>query len=175
MGEEGQQQQLVRWEGKLSATVAKATADQVWPLVADFCSLDRWFPSVHICRLDGGIAGEPGCVRYTAGKGVESVEGEGYVWATERLVSIDHAGRKLSYELTENNIGWGQYEAAMEVIENGGETDEGGGCRIEWSFRMEPVEGGCQEGVTSYLRFTLEEMTKRMEKFLLRLPGSSQD
>ncbi|KAF3788877.1 Lachrymatory-factor synthase [Nymphaea thermarum] len=174
MGEE-EQQQLVRWEGKLSATIGGATADQVWPLVADFCSLDRWFPSVQTCRLEGGVAGEPGCVRYTAGKGIESADGEGVAWARERLVSIDPAGRKLSYEITENNVGWGQYEAAMEVIEGGGMTEDGGGCRIEWSFRMEPMEGGSEEGVAAYLGHTLEEMAKRMEKFLLHTPGGAQE
>ncbi|KAF3788875.1 hypothetical protein EJ110_NYTH15392 [Nymphaea thermarum] len=135
MAEEMQQQQQQQdmYEGKVKATIKEATADQVWPFLADFCGIQRWMPSVE-ARLDGGIAGEVGCIRYCASKKLSPVNGESIGWATEMLTSIDHAGRKLSYVVVDNNIGWRHYEARWEVVDE----EEVGGCRIEWSFRMEP-------------------------------------
>ncbi|XP_031488501.1 lachrymatory-factor synthase-like [Nymphaea colorata] len=172
MAEEEQQQvEAARHEGKVSATVRGATADQVWPLLADFCNVHRWIPGVSTCRLEGGVAGEPGCVRYCVGKG-EPADGGDVPWAREKLTVIDHAGRKLRYVVFENNIGWKNYEAALEVVEG----EEGGeGCIIEWCFRMEPVAEGNGCEVVPFVTSALEGMVKTMEEFLAAAAAAGSD
>ncbi|CAN6446274.1 unnamed protein product [Victoria cruziana] len=149
-----QQEQEVRWGGKASAVVRGVTADRVWPLLAEFGSMDRWMPTVATCRLMG-VAGAPGCLRYCASAGGER-------WAKEVLKSIDHVGRKMCYEMTESSMGWRYYEAAMEVVDSA----EEGGCRIEWTFRMDPVHDRTEEGIADYIGYALGCISKRMEEFL---------
>ncbi|KAF3788876.1 hypothetical protein EJ110_NYTH15393 [Nymphaea thermarum] len=98
---EEMQQQQDMYEGKMKATIKEATADQVWPLIADFCGIHRWMPSVD-ARLDGGVAGVVGCIRYSTLKNLSPVNGESIGWERERLTSIDHASRKLSYVVVDN-------------------------------------------------------------------------
>ncbi|XP_031488647.1 lachrymatory-factor synthase-like [Nymphaea colorata] len=166
MAEEMQQQQDM-YEGKVKATIKEATADQVWPLLADFCGIHRWMPSVET-RLDVGVAGEIGCVRHCATKDLSPVNGESVGWARERLTSIDHASRKLSYVVVDNNIGWRHYKAEWEVVDE----EDAGGCRVEWSFRMEPDEEWGEKPLGPLVASALETIARAInEEFLARDDG----
>ncbi|KAF3788874.1 hypothetical protein EJ110_NYTH15390 [Nymphaea thermarum] len=141
MAEEMQQQQDM-YEGKVKATIKEATADQVG------------------CRASKHIWGEVGCIRYCASKQLSPVNGESIGWARERLTSIDHASRKLSHVVMDNNIGWRHYEARWEVVDE----EEVGGCRIEWSFRMEPNEEWGEKPLGPLVASTLEKIARAINE-----------
>ncbi|XVE97592.1 hypothetical protein REPUB_Repub03eG0032700 [Reevesia pubescens] len=58
-----------KWEGKATAAKLKGSkAEQIWPFLEEFCNLDKLFPDVDTCYRVEGIPGQPGLVRYYAGK-----------------------------------------------------------------------------------------------------------
>ncbi|KAI3738035.1 hypothetical protein L2E82_28053 [Cichorium intybus] len=161
------------WEGKVSADIKSATAKQVWPLVEDFCSLDKWYPGVDTCRQVEGVYGEPGLVRYVTAtiasppppNDADQKPKTVVKWCYETLRSIDPVQRRLSYQITENNLGVRFYVAEWEVIENK-DGDDAGGCRIEWRFTADPMEGQTLEGFCGYIQSSLNGITEKMEKAL---------
>ncbi|XP_043716960.1 lachrymatory-factor synthase-like [Telopea speciosissima] len=178
--EESSQSEQLKWEGKLSAELKGATADQVWPLLEDFFNIHKWFPGIDTCKALEGVSGQPGCIRYcvksTATTSVpawpESEEKmmDSTVWAKERLVAIDPVERWLRYEVAENNIGMKSYMATIKVLQLSKPANEG--CQIEWSFVSDPVEGLTFEGFLSYLESILQGMAQRMEEALCPNPTS---
>ena len=153
-----------KWEGKVSAKLkTPITAEQVWPLLADFCNLHKWHPDVATCHPahapDAGPA-QAGAIRYCASRAVPP---EAAVkWARERLIEIDPIGRRLRYEVQDNNVGFTYWIATMGVA-----AVDGGGCEIEWSFVGEPPEGWSYGDVLSYYEFCIKSMANKMEHALL--------
>ncbi|KAK8543139.1 hypothetical protein V6N13_136327 [Hibiscus sabdariffa] len=139
----------LKWEGKATAELKASTAEQIWPLIAEFCNLDKFFPSVDTCYRKEGTLGEPGLVRYCEGK---------MGWANEKLLTIDPINHSLSYEVMENNVGFKNYIATLNVL-----PMEGGGCKIEWSFVSDPIQGLKVEDLVSLVDDTLQFMAKKME------------
>ncbi|XP_059461911.1 lachrymatory-factor synthase-like [Corylus avellana] len=140
-----------KWEGKVSAVLANPTAQQVWVLLE---------ASGHCgsATVDG-IPGQPGLIRYCAAT-VRSSSGGRINWAKEKLLAIDPIKRCLSYEVIENNTGIKSYVATMIVLPI---KDEGGrGCKIEWSFVSDPIEGWRIEDLVSYLESNLRAMAQKM-------------
>ncbi|KAE8056626.1 hypothetical protein FH972_013380 [Carpinus fangiana] len=153
-----------KWEGKVSAVLANPTAQQVWLLLEDFCNLHKWLPSIDTCYQVDGVPGQPGLIRYCAATVTSSSGGrdDGVTinWAKEKLLAIDPIKRCLSYEVVENNTGIKSYVATMIVLPI---NDDGGrGCKIEWSFVSDPIEGWRIEDLVSYLESNLQGMAKRM-------------
>ncbi|KAK9142059.1 hypothetical protein Syun_011459 [Stephania yunnanensis] len=156
-----------KWEGKFSAKLLELKAEQVWPLIEDYCNVHRWLPTADNCHLVEGIAGQLGCVRYCS-KSSASLDGsDGAInWATERLIAVDAKERYITYEIVENNVGFGSYVATMKVLAGEGPV-ENDGCEIEWSFVADPVAGWKQEGLIAFLESNLQGMAKRIEEALL--------
>ncbi|KAF8407091.1 hypothetical protein HHK36_006216 [Tetracentron sinense] len=154
----------MKWEGKVCAKLTGHSADQVWPLLEDFFSLHKWIPTLDTCRQVEGVLGQPGCIRYCAGNVLPS-DGSGETminWATEKLLAIDPVKRCFSYEIVENNIGFNSYVATMKVLKD----EEEEGCKIEWLFVVDPVEGWKLEDLVSFYNSSLQVMAKRMEEAL---------
>ncbi|KAL3746787.1 hypothetical protein ACJRO7_015687 [Eucalyptus globulus] len=141
-----------KWEKKVSTRVAKASADQIWPLRLSDCY------GIH------GKNGEPGCVRYCAGFSISSEgtsdpgENRPIKWSKERLVGVDPHGRSLNYEMVDSNNGFTSYASTVRVIPG----DEGG-CTIEWSFTVDPVEGWVLEDLVRKYEVGLQGMGRKME------------
>ncbi|KAL4604494.1 hypothetical protein ACB092_10G197500 [Castanea dentata] len=157
-----------KWEGKACAELAIPTAQEVWPLVEDFCNLHKWLPTIDTCYQVDGIPGQPGLVRYCASTITSSSNGNEETmikWAKEKLLMIDPIKRCLSYEVIDNNIGMKSYVGKFIVspINDDGEN----GCKIEWSFVCDPIEGLRFEDFLSYIETGLQWMAKKMEDALL--------
>ncbi|KAJ4841187.1 hypothetical protein Tsubulata_040547, partial [Turnera subulata] len=156
-----------------SVELKGSTADQIWPLVADFCNLHRWFPNLDTCYRVEGEAGQPGLVRYCASSTQPSADGseDGKVtWAKEKLVMINPVERCLSYEIIGNNVGMKSYVATWKVLPLAGDdaqTLPAGGCKIEWSFVSDPVEGSTLDGLLSYVSSVLQFAGNKMEEAVL--------
>ncbi|CAN0907254.1 Lachrymatory-factor synthase [Linum grandiflorum] len=152
--------QAKRWEGKATAELkSPITADQVWPFFdRDFCSFHNWSPTIDTCHQVEGVVGQPGLVRYCASKAM---------WCKERLLAIDPTDRCLSYEILDNNIGFGSYVSTIRVVD---QHQPPGCCRIEWSFVAEPVSGWTLEGLNSYVSSSLDYMASKIQEVVLSSP-----
>ncbi|KAJ6354486.1 hypothetical protein OIU77_005153 [Salix suchowensis] len=155
-------------KGKVSTVLAKATADQIWPLLNDFFNLHKWFPGLATCYGIHGTNGEPGCVRYCGGSSIPSTDsGTGgdnrpVSWSTERLTAVDHVERSLSYEIVDSNIGFRSYVSTVKVVPQGDDGQDG--CVIEWSFNVDPVAGMVLTELVRKYEVGLQQMAKRMEE-----------
>ncbi|PIN24704.1 hypothetical protein CDL12_02560 [Handroanthus impetiginosus] len=154
-----------KWEGKATAKLHKHTAEKVWPLLGDFCSFDKWLPTIHTCSKVDGVDGLPGLVRYCAGTVPDGNGGGVAKWCHEKLIDIDSVEKCLSYEVLDNNMGFKSYKSTMKVMPIDG-GDDLGGCKIEWSFLADPVEGLSFEDLAAYVDQSLQGMAKNMEKEL---------
>ena len=157
-----------KWEGKACVELAIPTAQEVWPLVEDFCNLHKWLPNVDTCYQVDGILGQPGLVRYCASTITSSSNGNEETmtrWAKEKLLMIDPIKRCLSYEVIDNNIGMKFYVAKLIVSPN---DDGKNGCKMEWSFVCDPIEGlRFEDFLLNTIETGPQSMEKKMEDALL--------
>ncbi|KAJ4708102.1 lachrymatory-factor synthase [Melia azedarach] len=173
-----------KWEGKVSTRLSKATADQIWPLFTDFFNVHKYFPSLETSYGLHGTNGESGGIRYCAGFSIPSTskstgsspdtEAERPVrsWSKERLVTVDHVQRCLSYEMIDSNIGFNSYVSTVKIVPVPTDDNDGqSGCVIEWSFTVDPVEGLVFDDLVNKYDLGLQRMAKRMEDAVL--PPSS--
>ncbi|OWM86596.1 lachrymatory-factor synthase [Punica granatum] len=145
-----------KWEGSSTAEIRPFTAAQVWPLLADdFCSLHKWLPGIDTCRWVEGTPGQPGLTRYCADSSTSK-------WANEKLIAIDAQEMCYSYEVTDNNIGFRSYVATIRVSP----LTEGAGCKVEWSFTVEPVEEWKLEDMRAFIESGLHGMARNLETAL---------
>ncbi|EOA28065.1 hypothetical protein CARUB_v10024246mg [Capsella rubella] len=143
-----------QWQGKVSVTLLKAKADQIWPLFTDFFNLNKWLPTIRTCY---GIYGEPGCIRFCSGSGSG--------WSKEKLVAVDPVERVMRYEIVESNIGFESYVSTVKVSPRG-EVGDVDGCVVEWSFTVDPVRGMSLDGLVKSYEEALGVITKNMEESL---------
>ncbi|ERN15120.1 hypothetical protein AMTRI_Chr05g57980 [Amborella trichopoda] len=156
--------QLPIWEATLRATVHNQPPHKVWQLLEDFFSIEKWLPTIDICKKIEGINGKPGCIRYCAASSNKVGEND-IAWATEKLVFIDSAERKMIYVVTDSNVGLVGYEATVSVLPESHENEEKGSV-IDWFFKVEPQTFMSYEGLVEYVKNSLEYMAKKMEEFL---------
>ena len=79
-------------------------------------------------------------------------------WSKERLLEMDHAGRRYSYEVVASNKGFGRYRAALRV------EHDPAGCAVAWSFEADPVEGWTREGFVGFLEELARGVARRLEE-----------
>ncbi|KAJ7965926.1 lachrymatory-factor synthase [Quillaja saponaria] len=157
--------QKQKWEGKVSARLTNATAEQIWPLFKDFFNLHKWFPSLPTCHGIHGNNGEPGSIRYCAGFSIPSSNGDKPTvsWSKERLIAVDHVDQSLRYEIVDSNIGFKSYESTVHVVPGSGSVDGQDGCVIEWFITVDPVDGWTIEDLMRKYEVGLQRMAKKME------------
>lgn len=152
------------WEGKVSAKLNGTTADKVWPLLEDFCSLNKWLQTIDTCYKVDGAYGQPGLIRYCGSTISSSSNGSDksmIMWCHEKLLEIDSIKRALSYEILENNMGFKQYKGTFEVVPIDDDGEEG--CEIVWRFVADPVEGWKYEDLLGYIESSLHGMAEKMQ------------
>ncbi|KAL8522114.1 hypothetical protein ACS0TY_012313 [Phlomoides rotata] len=155
----------LKWEGKAATTLPLPTAEQVWPLLADFCGIHKWLPTLDTSYKVDGVDGQPGLVRYCASGPPPPPDGGDLQWCQEKLVEIDPINKWLSYEILDNNLGFKSYRATLKVAPIDG-GDDPIGCQIEWSFVGDPIEGLGFADFCAYLDLNLQGMAKNIEKAL---------
>ncbi|GKV11684.1 hypothetical protein SLEP1_g22918 [Rubroshorea leprosula] len=69
----------------------------------------------------------------------------------------------FSYSIVDSNVGFHGYVSTVTVV------PEEVGCRIEWSYEVEPVEGWKLEDLDGFIGSGLEVMARRMEAALQAL------
>ncbi|KAL5722144.1 hypothetical protein ACHQM5_005701 [Ranunculus cassubicifolius] len=156
-------EQQTKWRCKFSVHLS-TEANKVWHVLADFFTIDKWLSFLIECRAIKGTTVEPGCIRCcVSSTGVFDSNGKEIVtWAKETLLWIDHTARSFSYEMNENNLGFKGYKATMTVIPTGYTKEDG--CRIEWSFVVDPVKGRTYNNLVSFQQSVLKTMAKTIDK-----------
>lgn len=169
-----------KWEFKTSAGLATATVEQVWPLLADFCNVEyKWLPKTlmkECYRVEGNL-GQPGLTRYCAfdrtsppsdGQDIQAVTLT--LYAYERLLWIDPIKHCFSFEMLDNNLGLKTYVGTVRLLPIDDDADDAGklhacGCKIEWSFVCEPMEGESWsfEEFSSFIAGSVQMIAKNME------------
>jgi hypothetical protein len=100
--------------------VVPASADAVWSLVRDFNSLADWHPAITASELTSGSGEEVGAVR-------KLTLGDGGI-VVERLLVLDDADRRFTYEFVENPFGARRYVATLRVAP----VTDTGEAFVEW-------------------------------------------
>lgn len=163
-----QEQTQPKWEGRTSTDLKGPAAEQVWPLLADFCNLHKWFPKLETSYQVGGILGQPGLIRYCATPPADPDDQTTIKWVKEKLLMIDPIKRRLSYEILENNMGFHSYVGTMQVVPiNDIHHDVVLGCKIEWWVVCDPVDGWRLENLLDFLESSLPLVANTMEHALL--------
>ncbi|KAK6927337.1 Polyketide cyclase/dehydrase [Dillenia turbinata] len=133
-------------------------------MVKDFFNLHRYFPTLTTCYGVLGSNGEPGCIRYCAGSSMQSYDQDSMIgWSRERLLSVDHDDKSITYEIVDCNIGFKSYVSTVRIIPGVGDQD---GCMIEWIFTVDPVENWRLEDLVMKSEVGLRSMGKKMEEIV---------
>lgn len=163
----GEENKAKKWEGKAIVEVRGTEEEIVWSVLQDFCNLHKWLP-IDTCYKFEGVDGQPGLVRYCAStkKGADENSEAVVKWFKEKLLTIDHVQRCLSYEIVDNNMGFKNYVAIMKVLPlkiTDDDDDERVGCMIEWECVCDPVEGWSLQNLHSYIGNFLRCMANKIE------------
>ncbi|XP_020679512.1 lachrymatory-factor synthase-like [Dendrobium catenatum] len=134
-----------KWVGRTTACFPATTVVEAWAIAGNFCAAHKWLPLDTCCKIEGE-ENEPGCIRLC---------GSRLNWVKERLVTFDPVGHTYAYEITESNMGFGNYLSFVKLIPAGEE-----GCQVEWAFEADPVDGWTKDGLVSYMQTALEAMEK---------------
>ena len=110
------------------------------------------------CYLVEGIQGQPGLIRYCAAA-ADDDDNTTVEWAKEKLLKIDPVQRCFSYEIVDNNMGFKSYVATWKVVVDA----ELEGCKIEWEFVCDPVEGWTFHGLHSFFESLLKFMASKIQ------------
>lgn len=82
-------------------------SDKAWEAIGQIGRLDVWFPSIATCRVDGdGV----GAHRYMTLKRGGDI--------TDRIVDINQASRRLTYERVRSPFPVSSYTGTVEVFES---------------------------------------------------------
>jgi Polyketide cyclase / dehydrase and lipid transport len=122
--------------------VVPASADAVWSLVRDFNSLADWHPAITASELTSGSGAEVGAVR-------KLTLGDGGI-VVERLLVLDDADRRFTYEFVENPFGARRYVATLRVAP----VTATGEAFVEWWAEYD-AEGGDEERLTDFFASTV--------------------
>ncbi|KAK1425984.1 hypothetical protein QVD17_14651 [Tagetes erecta] len=158
-----------KWEGKSSIEVKSVSAEQIWGLLEDFCSFHKWVPGLDSekCGYVEGAYGEPGLIRLSVftqqSSSTLANNDTDTKWCNEKLLSMDRTQRTLSYKITENNLGFRSYVGNMKVM------DIDGGCKIEWWFVADPVEGIMRlEDLRGFLESNVKALAEGMRNLVIQ-------
>ncbi|MGH3586772.1 MAG: SRPBCC family protein [Pseudonocardia sp.] len=101
--------------------VVPASADAVWSVVRDFNGLPGWLPAITASELTtGGSGAEIGAVR-------RLTLGDGGV-VVERLLVLDDADRRCTYEILESPFAVRRYVSTLRVAS----VTASGEAFVEW-------------------------------------------
>lgn len=112
-----------------------APAAEVWEVVGDFLSLDKWHPAVETSET----IGEGGIRRLTSGSGGPTFD--------EVQLERDEDNRRMRYAILGKPFPLENYSSWMSV------EDTDGGCVVRWRSAFAPDEGNETKanGIVSFI------------------------
>ncbi|KND28212.1 SRPBCC family protein [Streptomyces acidiscabies] len=122
------------------SSVFTSSAGETWAVVRRFNGLPDWHPVIRASEIIGGGNGlTPGAVRVLTG-----VDGSIY---RERLVALDDADRKLTYEIVEAPLPVRGYRSTLHVQP----VSDTGGAFLSRHATFDPAEGTTAQEATAVL------------------------
>jgi len=103
----------------VTKTIA-APSDRVWGAIRSIGGLDRWFPIIETCRVEGEAVGAIRILGLVGG-------GE----MRDRIVEISDVDRRLRYDRYESPIPVEEYLGVVEVLGAPGDSS-----KVNWTVRM---------------------------------------
>lgn len=116
------------------------SADAVWEILGTPDRVD-WVPGVEQCTFDGEV---------------RSLELPGAGAIKERILSRDHANKKIEYSCFESPGTMTSHYASMEIVE------QDHGCTLLWQARIEPEE------LEPFVKSSMEGALAQLQQILSR-------
>lgn len=98
-----------------------ASAERAWAAIAGIGGLDRWFPIISACRVEGAGVGAARIMRLTTGEEMR-----------DRIVEIDAGARRLRYERPQHPFPAKDYAGVVEIREDGASQSV-----LSWTVRFD--------------------------------------
>jgi uncharacterized protein YndB with AHSA1/START domain len=129
--------------------IVDVSSDSVWAAISAIAGLDRWFPVIASCHVEGAGVG---AVR------VMELEGGGKI--VDRVTEIDPQQRRFRYERTESPFPVSLYLGTVQLRDAGeGRTE------VSWIVEME-VDAEKRQGVAEFIHEALSGGISGLEKDL---------
>ncbi|MFY9658056.1 MAG: SRPBCC family protein [Methylocystis sp.] len=103
----------------------RASAQKAWAAIESVGGLDRWFPIIETCRVEGSGEGALRVMTLAGGAGEIS----------DRIVEIAPQERRLRYHRTHHPFPVSDYFGTVEVFDGGS-----GASRLLWTVRFEAAQ-----------------------------------
>jgi len=118
----------------VTKTIAVPPAE-AWAAISGIGGLDRWFPIIASCRVEG--EGE-GAVRV-----LELIEGGGEI--RDRIEEIDHRAKRFRYLRTESPFPVSRYAGTVEVRDVAAGKSEVSRSEVSWTVEIDVSAEGRSE------------------------------
>ncbi|MGI4421802.1 SRPBCC family protein, partial [Klebsiella pneumoniae] len=154
-----------RWTGTLTAKVEGFSPAQVWTLFEDFSNLYKINPNVDISYALEGVYGHPGLVRFcsthTTTKSPSGEEVTTIQWFQEKLLAMDTAHRRFTYQILENNVGITYCKSTVKVL-----PIDGCDSLLEWTYESDPLPGQTPDYLSYFFGANIQDMADTIKKIL---------
>lgn len=122
-----------------------AGIDQVWAAVSAIGGLDKWFPLISACRVEGSGVG--------ATRVCELVNG---AVLHERVETIDHAAKRFQYAITDSPLPINNYLGTVSMT-----AADGGKTALTWTAEFD-VDDAQRDEIKAMLAGALGEGVQGM-------------
>lgn len=129
---------------------SKASADNMWKAIGDFCGVKEWHPAVVKCA-----------VKEEGGDTYRTLELDGGGEILEKKISFDDATRSYAYTIEESPLPVKNYSAKIEVKE------DGDGSVVNWSAKFnskDATDEKAVETITSVFQAGVDSLVAGLDK-----------
>lgn len=131
-------------------------ADRAWSAIAQIGDLDRWFPVITDCKVNGSGVGATRILTLTDGEKI-----------IDRIDVIDHHLRRFQYNRTDSPFPVNRYLGTVEIQES-----DASSCEISWTVEIDVLDEKRDEMV-DFLKHALAGSIHGLEQNLLSSAASS--
>jgi hypothetical protein len=121
-------------------------SDKAWEAIAAIGGLDRWFPVISTCRVEGAGVGVIRILALTNGAEMR-----------DRVSEINSCAKRFRYERTRSPFPVTKYVGAVEVKDGAGP-----GTQLSWTVQIE-VEEEAREQLVAFLEQALSDGINGLE------------
>jgi hypothetical protein len=150
---------------------SKLPIEKLWAVGGDFTSVHKWIKGIVTCDITGDPT-QPGCLRHCKAEGLGA---DGSI-LTEKLLVLNNEEHLMKYSLLEDNfLGFKDYVGTFKIDPNpspspdppSAESDGAGsgGCTMNWSMEVAPVEGKSEEEVVQFSAMMFSSALNGLEAF----------
>ncbi len=125
-------------------------SDEVWSAISSIGGLDRWFPTISSCRVEGEGVGATRILTLSDGAEMR-----------DRVLEIDHAARRFRYQRTHSPFPVSKYVAAVEVCDRASATE------VSWRVDLD-VDADARDQLVGLLENALSDGISGLERDLRR-------